>query len=77
MKIERNFSLSRGYAVVTKLRPWLSWRVPECSSCSFAVSHRSLLKLEATVALWHHTKNFKAFCYVNVLHSLNLRCTFV
>lgn len=39
-----------GRPIMTKLRPWLSWRVPKYSSCCFAVSRRSLLKLEAAVA---------------------------
>lgn len=75
-RLEHYFSLSRGCTVVTKLCPWLSWRVPEYSSCCFAVSHCPLLKLEATVASYE-TEKKKTFCHVNVLHSLNLRCTFV
>lgn len=50
MKTEHNFSLSRGYTVVKKLCPWLSWRVPKYSSCFFALFLCSLLKLDATVA---------------------------
>lgn len=59
--------------VVLKRRPWLSWRVSTQPS-SFAASHCPLLKLEATVAPY---KTPDPSCIVNVLHSLNLRCTFV
>lgn len=62
-----------GRTVMTKLRPRLSWRVSKSSSRCFAVSRRSPLKLEAS----SQTYEKKTLCHVNVLHSLDLRCTFV
>lgn len=68
-----------GRSGMTKLRPWLSWRVPPpppppvASLCPVAL--RSSWKPPR-----HHPKLKKKnnpFCHVNVLHSLDLRCTFV
>lgn len=58
MKTEHNCSLFWGYSVVTKLRPWLSWRVPNYPSCFFAVSRCSSWK-----PLWRHNENFKTIMF--------------
>lgn len=74
MKTKYNFSLSRRYTIGIKLHSWLSWRVTTCS-CSFLCSF-SLPSVQAG-SLCGIIQNVNPFSYVKVLHSLNLRCTFV
>lgn len=77
-----------GFTVVAKLHPWLSWRVPKyffLLLCFYFVFFFNFFKFFCSVPLLSAQAgshcgiihNFNPFCYVNVLHSLNLRCTFV
>lgn len=72
VKTEHEFSLSRGYSYKTQSLALLE-SAQVLLSCFSAVSHCSAQAGSHCGII----QNFKSFCYVNVLHSLNLRCTFV